>query len=715
MPSKINLLRMFLNKFKAIVLVMLSITSFSQEKKQKLDSLKNNKLDEVIVTATRTARQLSSVPMPVTLISKEQIQKSGSVRLRDILLEQTGITMVKDFGNSEGVQLQGISADYTLVLIDGVPIVGRTSGNIDLSRITVNNIKQIEIVKGPSSSLFGSEAIGGVINIITEKPKRDQLKTKYHILSRGGAKNELDLNADVVYRKKNMSVVSGLNFNSSEGFDLTPKSPAKTVNPHQSYTGNLQFTYDVSEKLNVLVSQRIYQINQYVNESVNKEIDWNFNGNIKHQISNTWKVDYSFYGTRFKTESQFNGETALFNRSLFRPEVKTELALWKGTMIAGVGGNFDALDRTSISGNKTYNAMYAFGQFDFYPFENFNVILGARFEDSDTYESNFSPKLSIGYEVTDWLTLKASGGFGFKAPDFRQLFFDFRNVNNGYVVLGTQTVHTLYPNVNGINTVKKELKPETSTGINVGFDVKPIGGLTVSVNAFRNDITDLIDVYDTQLNDPGRFGNTPEQFGLKAGDRLFSYRNINEVFTQGVEVDIKWRLTDNFKFFTGYQFLDTGNKEAIKKLEEESLFIKDASGTSIRLNSSAYFGLADRSKHMINAKLFYENYEHNFSANIRGVYRSKYAPLDTNSNGVIDTFDDFVVANTQINFSMDKSFFDNLLVIQFGIDNLFDNTAIENGEVFNFPDPNSNTGETIPIDTYLQLGRTYFGRIQFNF
>ncbi|MCD8445589.1 TonB-dependent receptor plug domain-containing protein, partial [Tenacibaculum finnmarkense] len=125
-------------------------------------------LEEVVVTATRTKRQLSSIPMPVTLISKEQLQKSGAVRLKDILLEQTGITLVSDFGGSQGVQIQGVAADYTLILIDGVPVVGRASGNIDLSRLSVNNIKQIEIVKGPSSSLYGSEAIGGVINIITE-------------------------------------------------------------------------------------------------------------------------------------------------------------------------------------------------------------------------------------------------------------------------------------------------------------------------------------------------------------------------------------------------------------------------------------------------------------------------------------------------------------------------------------------------------------------
>ena len=138
-------------------------------------SFQQQELEEVVVTATRTLRQLSSLPLPVTLIPQKQLQRSGVTRLNEILNEQTGIVMTPDvtIGGGEGVQIQGIASDYVLVLIDGVPVVGRSSGNLDLSRLAIGNIKQIEVVKGPSSSLFGSEALGGVINIITEKPKSE--------------------------------------------------------------------------------------------------------------------------------------------------------------------------------------------------------------------------------------------------------------------------------------------------------------------------------------------------------------------------------------------------------------------------------------------------------------------------------------------------------------------------------------------------------------
>lgn len=129
--------------------------------------------NEIVVTATRTEKKLGNVAVPVTLISSKQIAQAGSVRLADILQEQAGLYITTGFG--AGVQMQGLNPDYTLILLNGEPLVGRTAGILDLNRITVGNIKQIEIVKGPSSSLYGSEAMAGVINIITTTPIKNEL------------------------------------------------------------------------------------------------------------------------------------------------------------------------------------------------------------------------------------------------------------------------------------------------------------------------------------------------------------------------------------------------------------------------------------------------------------------------------------------------------------------------------------------------------------
>src|SRR6186997_2230333 len=168
--------------FFLLLITIISVNSFTQE-----DTLFSKTLTELVVTATRTERKLSNVAVPVQIISRKAITQSGSVRLNDILTEQTGLYITSGgattsagggvFGN--GVQIQGLSPDYTLILVDGEPIIGRQGGVIDLSRLTVGNIKKIEIVKGPSSSLYGSEAMGGVVNLITEQSQRDRLNASF--------------------------------------------------------------------------------------------------------------------------------------------------------------------------------------------------------------------------------------------------------------------------------------------------------------------------------------------------------------------------------------------------------------------------------------------------------------------------------------------------------------------------------------------------------
>ncbi|MEY3405181.1 MAG: hypothetical protein RL161_611, partial [Bacteroidota bacterium] len=132
------------------------------------DSLVHTKLEAVVITATRSERSLAGIPVPVTVVDKNSLKTMGSVRLQDALAEQTGLVIVPQINaQGNGLQLQGFNPDYTLILIDGEPLIGRYTGSLELSRITTGNIRQIEIVKGPSSSLYGSEALAGVVNIIT--------------------------------------------------------------------------------------------------------------------------------------------------------------------------------------------------------------------------------------------------------------------------------------------------------------------------------------------------------------------------------------------------------------------------------------------------------------------------------------------------------------------------------------------------------------------
>ena len=269
-------------------------------------------LDEVIVTATRTRRQLSSLPLPAQIISNKEIKAVNSVRLTDILNEQTGLITVPDFGGGEGIQLQGVDSQYTLILVDGVPLIGRSAGTLDINRLTVGNIRKIEVVKGASSSLYGSEALGGVINIITEKPKQG-FKGNLNYIYRSFATN--DLSTTLSY-KKNKAFISGF-FNrfSSNGYDLNDTDETQTVTPYENYTFDLKSAIDIGDKTIVSFFGRYFYQNQdNISSSTlqgEAEInEWNLQLKGEHQFNDKWRSTLELYGTNYVARSYLDDLTS---------------------------------------------------------------------------------------------------------------------------------------------------------------------------------------------------------------------------------------------------------------------------------------------------------------------------------------------------------------------------------------------------------------------
>ena len=126
------------------------------------------KLDEIVVTGTKTERRLKNTPVITEVITRSEIEATGAENIGEALEHRVGVVVDRD-AHGDGVQLQGLDSDYILILLDGEPQVGRIAGKLDLARISVENVERIEIVKGASSALFGSAAMGGVINVITRK------------------------------------------------------------------------------------------------------------------------------------------------------------------------------------------------------------------------------------------------------------------------------------------------------------------------------------------------------------------------------------------------------------------------------------------------------------------------------------------------------------------------------------------------------------------
>jgi len=657
------------------------------------DSILSQQLDEVIVTATRTERQLSSLPLPVTLVGKKQIIKSGTVRLNEILNEQTGIITVTDESGFQGVQIQGIASDYILILIDGVPLVGRSAGNFDLSRLTVGNIKQIEVVKGPSSSLYGSEALGGVINIITEKPKTEDLSgnASYRI----GSFTQQDMNLDLKQGFEKFRYGFFANRFSSEGYDLNEDVEGQTVNPFTNYTLNGRLYYDFNDKLSLFTSGRFYDqvqdagfsLDSIQYEGDTKEREWNAHARLDHKWTPNLTMAYELYYTNYVATELLADPISTdilsdsdFDQKLFRPEVRgsytfanendSKIGFQNGTLTAGAGLQIDNLDRTYFDETVNFTSQYLYAQYDFDPIENLNVIAGARFDNHSEYNNQFSPKLALRYQLNNNLSIKGSVGYGFKAPDFRQLYFDFTNSAVGYTVLGYNVALDKLQELEALDQIldvivtedelSKPLEAESSIGYNLGFNLKHGKG-TTEVNFFRNDFKNLI---DTQII--ARKTN---------GQNVFSYMNFDEIYTTGFEINSSYKLTDQLNISAGYQLLYAFDKEKKQDVKDDQVFVRDAeSGQSVALSQSDYFGLVNRSRHNANFKVYYDIPSASTNVNMRVLYRSKYAQYDTNGNGLIDSFDtSFIDGFVTINAAVSKIFYSDF-TLQVGANNLLDYT-----------------------------------------
>lgn len=635
--------------------------------------------DSVVVTATRTERKLSNLTVPVTIINAKTIQQNGALRLTDILKEQTGLNLTSGFG--AGVQLQGLNPDYTIILINGEPLVGRTAGVLDLNRIALGNIKKIEIVKGPSSSLYGSEAMAGVINIITDASYGAPITVGL----RYGTYNTLDANLETKLNTKNVLYQGFYNVYSTDGYSIRPNSNSRVTTPIDRYSTTQQLKLNISTKTNLVFNTRFTK-EQIQNEiavanngvtiySIGKESikDANLSASLNHRFSTTLKTSIRAYTTTYDAVQNLvtiNGlpYRDVLNHNFKRIENQTDWDIQKKLQaVFGIGAVWEGVKSSRYDSEqirKQNEIQYAFTQWEWKPTEKFTLIGGLRFDNNTQFASALSPKASMLYKLNPQHQFKLSIGQGFKAPDFRQLFLDFTNAAAGsYSVFGVAQAQQVIAKLDALGQIGnlfpsyyqlKALKPEYSNGVHFTWDWKINTRSNVSVQFFRNDIKNLIE---------------SQQVGTYiSGAQIYSYLNIGRAFTTGFELEGQHQLNKTLTLSGGYQYLVTGDKDQIAEIKSGTVYTKNSQGYSRLLKLNEYVGLPNTSKHKLQVKLNY-NSPKGYYLNVRTIYRSRWAVNNNNGNEVFDNGDVFASGYVAINSAAGKTF-KNGLNIQAGIDNI---------------------------------------------
>ena len=644
-----------------------------------VDSSSFNNLNEVVVTATRTERKLGNVAVPVSIISQKNIRQAASLRLNDILNEQTGI-FITDAGFGSALQMQGLSADYSLIMLNGEPLIGRNTGVLDLKRIAVGNIQKIEIVRGPSSSLYGSEAIAGVINLIT----KEEVKNKLSASLRYGNFQTLDASVGQFLKINKLKIQIFSNIFHTQLYSVRPYSVEKNLEPLWKFNHQLYSSYRISNKTKVTLLAR-YSEERFnskfsttnlgavvYSDGVEKHIDYAINPTITHQFNAKIKSTLRIYHTNYQSNQELTTSSSkdyydYFRQRLYKIENQTDIDINKHiNLVAGIGHIYENVKSSrydSENNLKESKIVYAFLQSEINLIKNVTTIAGVRFDNNSNYQSAFSPKLSFSVKPSSKIHITASIGYGFKAPDFRQLYLNFTNAAaGGYSVLGaleakkqiaTLQQQGLIDAVTADYAKLAVLKPEKSLGINLGISYLPSNKTKLSINLFRNNLDNLIDY------------SIVAYYKNKA--QIYSYININKAFTQGVELNVAHKITKNITADIGYQLLFTGNQDEIDKIKQGLVYTKDKNGVARKMELSEYFGLPNRSRHIANLKLQYE--KNNFYINLRTVYHSRWAINDKDGNGVYNTNDEFASEYLQLNSTLGYHFKKNYS-IQIGCNNI---------------------------------------------
>jgi outer membrane receptor for ferrienterochelin and colicins len=503
-------------------------------------------VDAIVVTGSRTERPLGEAPVATEVITREEIAESGAQNLGDLLEEQPGIFLDRGVGGA-APQLQGLPADYTLILIDGVRQPGRVGGVIDLDRFSIEDIERVEIVRGAASALYGSDAIAGVINIITRRAKKPLDVTGQ---ASYGAYAALDLSAGVGVQRSTWSSRMSGGYHSRDAFDLDPSNVATSQSASEQFNLGNQTTYTPARGLTLTLT------GDYRHQDRNA-IDVGAAGgavfdreNLTETGSVLLKPEWKFgAGSRLELRTSlaiFRDQFLLDQRDASDldelQDTREQLAqfgvqfdtLLGSSHLASVGTEawYETLSTARLSsgrGDRTRAALYVQDEWTLLGSPLLVLLPGARLDVDSQFGAYPTPRVALRFDPVQQVTLRASYGWGFKAPDFRELYLLFENPSVGYLVEG--------------NT---ELSPEKSRNVNAGAEYRPHRAVWLSVQGFYNDITDRIGTNLAPSDD--------------VGPQRFVYQNIDSAHSLGVDSSVRISPLPGLRVDLGYSWTRTRNE-----------------------------------------------------------------------------------------------------------------------------------------------------------
>ena len=558
----------------ALGLMLLAVGTYAQTDVWRTDSLQ-----EVVVTGTGTQHLLKDAPVQTEVISHRQLQQYAGKSIEDIL---SGLTASFEFSEndmSSRLQMNGLGNSYVLILIDGRRLHGDNGGENDLSLIDPHNIEKIEIVKGASSALYGSDAIAGVINIITKKHREQGIMLEN--TSRFGSYGDIRQHDGIALNFGRLSSYTNFQLQHSDGWQNTSEeAPSQTeyhitdsrnmtVNRHTNWQIAERLTYQLTPGLELYADGSIYWKRiyrpcghhpgvdvktwdlQYDNASLSAGGKWKLNDTDIITLDADWKrhaYNYVYTDTTL-TDGYVNGRFTNYfpyfpdDKELQSDQRLTNISLkgvfdlpYEQRLSAGFDYRYDWLKAPMrVAGGKaTDNTEAIYLQDELSLLDPLHLTAGLRLTRNEGFGFRLTPKLSAMLKLGDGLRLRATWSQGFKTPTPKELYYQYiKNMNGVYLYLG--------------NT---DLKAQHSNYFGVSAEYS-VGHLTVTVAPYYNKVNDMITLVTipTKLA-PGDLISKYDPI------RVRQYQNMEDAKTYGVDVTVRYQ-TKSFTAGGSYSYLDT--------------------------------------------------------------------------------------------------------------------------------------------------------------
>jgi len=591
----------------------------------------SSELAGIIVNTTRTNSRIEDIPIRVEVIGKDEVSEETNIKptnISKLLLESSSIQaqQTSAVNGNVSIRLQGLDGKYTQLLKDGFPLYGGFAQGLSIMQIPPLDLKQVEIIKGSSSSLYGSDAIGGIINLISKQPKeKRELTFLANQTSLSGTDADAYFSSRFGREKKiGLTFLTANNFQKAidvnkDGFSDLPKTKTFNVTPTFYYYFNpattlrfgLNGTYDNRKGGDMLVlNKQADSLHRFFEQDISNRISsqLQFKKQFGEDESLTIKNSFSYFNRSIHQASYtFAGK----QKSSYT-EASFNFKIAKQQFVTGINVTTEKFvedsSKSHLQRNYNYTTTGLFLQDDWKPTEKFSLEAGLRTDYQNQFGFFVLPRLAAMYKFSKEFYVRAGSGLGYKLP----------------TIFSTEAEEA---GINHIQPLSKNIKAEKSTGGNLDFNYKTIlndeSSFTINQSFFI-----------TQINNPLEL------------DTFHFVNKSQPIVTKGFETNLRLTM-DELQFFVGYSFVD-----ALRKYNTVQSFVP----------------LTPKNK--INIDVIYEK-EDDFSVAFEGYYvSSMYRDLDTKTKSYFTTgliaqkhFKHFdLIANCENLFDVRQTRFENIVI-----------------------------------------------------